>query len=67
MYETRPTVLPPDRGMRKELQDLYARRSAIDDLIQSLEEYDRFCVPQMQARSGSAPALFPQDCLNPHR
>jgi hypothetical protein len=53
--------------MRKELQDLYARRSAIDDLIQSLEEYDRFRVPQMQARSGSAPALFPQDCLNPHR
>ena len=42
MPETRPTVLPPARGVRKELQYLYARRSTIDTLIQSLEEYDRF-------------------------
>jgi hypothetical protein len=27
---------------RKELEYLYARRSAIDSLIESLEEYDRF-------------------------
>jgi hypothetical protein len=27
---------------RKELKYLYARRMAIDSLIQSLEEYDRF-------------------------
>ena len=27
---------------RQELKDLYARRSAIDSLIESLEEYDRF-------------------------
>ena len=27
---------------RRELQYLYARRSAIDSLIESLEEYDRF-------------------------
>jgi len=33
---------PPARPYRKELEYLYARRSAIDTLIQSLEEYDRF-------------------------
>ena len=27
---------------RQELEYLYARRSAIDNLIESLEEYDRF-------------------------
>ena len=27
---------------RQELEYLYARRSAIDSLIESLEEYDRF-------------------------
>jgi hypothetical protein len=32
----------PARINRKELEYLYARRSAIDSLIQSLEEYDRF-------------------------
>jgi hypothetical protein len=28
-------------GRRQELEHLYARRSAIDSLIESLEEYDR--------------------------
>jgi len=32
----------PARTNRKELEYLYARRTAIDSLIQSLEEYDRF-------------------------
>ena len=32
----------PSREHRKQLQYLYARRTAIDTLIQSLEEYDRF-------------------------
>ncbi len=32
-------VTPPSR---KELEDLYARRSAIDSLIESLEKYARF-------------------------
>jgi hypothetical protein len=32
----------PARPARKELEYLYARRSAIDTLIQSLEEYNRF-------------------------
>ena len=57
MPEARPTVLPPARGMRKELQDLYARRSAIDDLIQSLEEYDRFPAPRMEPGRGTVRPL----------
>jgi hypothetical protein len=31
-----------DRGCRKELEYLNARKSALDSLIQSLEDYDRF-------------------------
>ena len=50
MPETRPTVLPPARGVRKELQHLYARRSTIDTLIQSLEDYDRFRAFRMERR-----------------
>jgi hypothetical protein len=38
----------PARINRKELEYLYARRSAIDSLIQSLEEYDRFRARQME-------------------
>jgi hypothetical protein len=38
----------PTRSNRKELDYLYARRSAIDSLIQSLEEYDRFRAPQFE-------------------
>jgi hypothetical protein len=37
-----PVMIAPARFTRKELEHLYARRSAIDELIQSLEEYDRF-------------------------
>ena len=33
---------PPTRDHRKELQYLYARRTTVDTLIQSLEHYDRF-------------------------
>jgi hypothetical protein len=36
------TTTSPARLNRKELEYLYARRSAIDSLIQSLVEYDRF-------------------------
>ena len=32
----------PEPVYRKELEYLYARRSAIDNLIESLEDYDRF-------------------------
>jgi hypothetical protein len=37
-----PVVLTPTRGFKRELEHLYARRAAIDTLIQSLEAYDRF-------------------------
>ena len=47
MSQTRLTALPA-RGVRKELQDLYSRRSNIDTLIQSLEEYGRFRALQME-------------------
>jgi hypothetical protein len=48
MLETRPTALPPARGVREELQYLYARRSTINALIRSLEEYDRFHAKRME-------------------
>ena len=41
MLQKKPDVTEiPDA--RKRLADLYARRSTIDTLIRSLEEYDRF-------------------------
>jgi hypothetical protein len=49
MPEIRATVSAA-RGVRKELQDLYSRRSTIDALIQSLEDYDRFRAPRMEHR-----------------
>ena len=35
-------TLNPVRNYDRELDQLYARRSAIDSLIASLEEYDRY-------------------------
>ena len=35
---------------RKELECLYARRPAIDTLIESLEEYDRYRVTRQDER-----------------
>ena len=37
-----PMPTSPARAHRKQLQYLYARRSAIDALIQTLQDYDRF-------------------------
>jgi len=37
-----PVTLVPARNFQKELEYLYARRCAIDGLIQSLEDYTRF-------------------------
>jgi hypothetical protein len=56
MPETRPTVFYA-RGVRKELQYLYARRSTIDTLIQSLEDYDRFRALRMERLRGAARPL----------
>ena len=44
------TAASPARTHRKQLQYLYARRSAIDALIQTLEEYDRFRSVRYSAR-----------------
>lgn len=35
-------TLNPVRNYERQLEQLYARRSAIDSLIASLEEYDRY-------------------------
>jgi hypothetical protein len=35
-------IAAADRGYRKELEYLRARKSALDSLIQSLEDYHRF-------------------------
>jgi hypothetical protein len=35
-----PTSSRPDSGRKQKLDYLYARRSAIDDLIRTLQEYD---------------------------
>ena len=45
--KTSPSFTPKPR---KELQFLYARRSAIDTLIQSLERYDRFRARSQEIR-----------------
>ncbi len=37
-----PNSASPVRAHRKQLEYLYARRSAIDALIQTLEDYGRF-------------------------
>lgn len=56
MSETRPTVIHA-RGVRRELQYLYARRSTIDALIQSLEEYDQFRALRMERLRGTVRPL----------
>ena len=37
-----PTTPSPVLAYRKKLEYLYARRSAVDNLIESLQDYDRF-------------------------
>ena len=41
------THLNPFRATRKELQTLYARRCAIDALIESLKVYERYSVKSL--------------------
>jgi hypothetical protein len=40
----------PIRGFDRQLQDLYARRSAIESLIRSLEEYECSRVKRLELR-----------------
>jgi len=42
-----PVASPPVELYQKELQDLYARRVAIDTLIRSLVDYDRLRIQRM--------------------
>jgi hypothetical protein len=42
MLAKKDTSPSPNHGLRKELDYLHARKSALDALIQSLEDYDRF-------------------------
>jgi hypothetical protein len=42
MFEKKALASSPARTHRKELEYLYARRIAINTLIQSLEEYGRY-------------------------
>jgi hypothetical protein len=45
-----PITLNPMRNYQKELDYLYARRSVIDTLIQSLVEYDRHRIKRVDDR-----------------
>jgi hypothetical protein len=42
MFAKKAPSSAPDRAYRKELDYLYARKSAVDTLIQSLEDYCHF-------------------------
>jgi hypothetical protein len=42
LHKKSPVILVPARSIKKELEYLYARKSALDELIQSLESYERF-------------------------
>ena len=44
-------MLSPVLSYRKELEHLYARRSALSALIQSLEDYDRFRAKRFEYRN----------------
>jgi hypothetical protein len=50
MFAKKEFAAPPAPvpAYRQELDHLYARRSAIDSLIESLEEYERFKTIQQQ-------------------
>ena len=50
------TVAGAVRCFRKELQCLYARRSAIDALIHSLEDYDRCRSKRLERQARRTPA-----------
>ncbi len=45
-----PVILVPHRSLKRELDYLYARRSAVDALIQSLVDYDRCQVQRFRHR-----------------
>lgn len=40
----------PIRGYGRQLESLYARRSAVETLIRSLEDYQRFRAQRLESR-----------------
>ncbi len=54
MMSAKKTMLTvtPDRNYQRQLEQLYARRSAIDALIASLKDYDRYKAPSRSRLSG---------------
>ena len=40
----------PARTLRRELENLYARRGVVDDLIDLLERYNRYRAKSVEAR-----------------
>lgn len=40
----------PIRGFARQLESLYARRTAVEELIHSLEDYQRFRAQRMEQR-----------------
>jgi hypothetical protein len=44
-----PIPLVPLRNLKKELELLYARRSAVDAVIESLEDYHRLRIRQAES------------------
>jgi hypothetical protein len=44
------TKVVPIRGFARQLQGLYARRTAVDALIQSLEDYQRSRAQRLEQR-----------------
>ena len=45
MLAQRPPVPPADIPYRKQLEYLYARRTSVDALIESLQKYDHALAP----------------------
>ena len=44
----------PIRGYGRQLESLYARRSAVEDLIRSLEDYQRFRAQRLEQRESKS-------------
>jgi hypothetical protein len=44
-----PVTIDTVRDYRREIEYLYARKSAIDMLIESLEEYERSCAAKPES------------------
>jgi hypothetical protein len=48
------TKVVPIRSFARRLESLYARRSAVEDLIRSLEDYQRFRAQRLEQRESKS-------------